>query len=202
MLRKIFLSILIILTFFIELNAQHSSFQQMVAIAWDVNIPINNKLIDATSYKGFKFEIRKMVKTNLSVGFEVGSTVFDQYIPRKTYQVQNGAVTTDMYGYIYSLPMALNVHHYFSVSKTVMPYIGIALGANYSEQKLYYNTYVSSSDNWGFLVRPEVGAIIKFQDDIGVLVGARYNYSTNSEQSFQMNSIQSLSFQLGFVFMK
>ena len=100
--------------------------------------------------------------------------------------------------------MAINAHHYFHVNNRLYPYVGLALGATYAEMKLYYNTYVSSDYNWGFLIRPEVGAIYKFfeNDSWGVLLGVRYNYSTNTASSFKINGIQSIGFQLGIVAMK
>jgi len=174
----------------------------MVAVAWDVNFPLDNKFVNATSFKGFKFETRRMVTPNMSVGFEAGSNVYDQYLPRKTYQIQDGAITTDLYTYVYTLPLALNVHHYFNVSKMVIPYAGLAMGATYSQQKIYYNTYVSQDENWGFLIRPELGALVKFHEGMALLVGARYSYSTNTQSTFHINGIQSFGLQLGLVFMK
>jgi hypothetical protein len=64
-----------------------------------------------------------MIKADLSVGFEVGSNVYDQYVPRKTYQIPDGAITTDLYTHMYTLPLAINAHHYFHISKTVVPYV-------------------------------------------------------------------------------
>jgi hypothetical protein len=205
MFRKLFFSAVIfmlITTGAIAQTNHAASFNETVAVAWDVNFPINNKFVNATSYKGIKLEFRRMIKSDLSMGFEVGSNTYDQYSPRKTYQLQNGAITTDLYTYIYTLPLALNVYHYFNVSKMVTPYIGLALGATYSQQKIYYNTYVSDDENWGFLVRPELGAIIKFQEGMGILVGARYSYSTNTESSFKINGLQSFGLQLGLILMK
>ena len=186
-------------------STEHSPFSnQMLDFAWDVNIPASNKLITDVSWAGFKMEYRKMVAKDLSVGIEVGWNAYHQYIPRRTYTAQNGAITTDFYPYIYNLPLAANVHHYFHAGKLVFPYIGLALGATYSEQKLYYNTYYSSDYNWGFLVRPELGAIFKFNEfsNTSFLFGVRYSYSTNQQDNFEINGLQSLGFQLGVVFMK
>jgi hypothetical protein len=206
MLRKIFFSTMTIMAIAIGAVAQtghHTEvFNQMADVAWDVNFPINNKFVSKTSFEGFKFELRRMIKSGISAGFEVGWNTYYQYVPRQTYQIQDGAVTTDLYTYIYTLPLALNVHHYFNINKMVTTYAGLALGATYSQQKIYYNTYVSQDENWGFLVRPELGAIIKFQEGMGLLVGARYSYSTNSQKTFQINGLQSFGLQLGLVFMK
>jgi hypothetical protein len=207
MFHKLFISILTIpMVFGATAQSNHPPVfsDEMVNFAWDVNVPVNNNFTNKTSLDGFKLEFRKMVKPDLSVGLEINWAAYDQYTPRKTYQIPNGAITTDFYSYLYTFPLALNVHHYFHVSNIISPYAGIALGATYCEEKLYYNTYVSSDYNWGFLIRPELGAIVKFSENspAGLLLGVRYSYSTNKQKDFNIDGIQSLGFQLGIVFMK
>jgi hypothetical protein len=209
MFRKLLFFIISALTSVVAANAQSSSyhpapFDQMFTFAWDVNFPVSNNFVSKTSYDGFRFDYRKMIKSDLSVGLDITWNSYYQYYPTKTYQIPDGAVTTDLYSYIYTLPIAVNVHHYFHAGKMVIPYAGLAIGATYSEQRLYYNTYVSYDDNWGFLIRPEIGAIIKFheQSGVGLLIGADYSYSTNSESAFKINGLQSFGLQLGIVFMK
>jgi hypothetical protein len=65
---------------------------------------------------------------------------------------------------------------------------------------MYYNNFVSEDKNWGFLVRPEVGAIIKFQDQWGALIGASYAYSTNKNPSLGIKNLGDVNFQIGLVF--
>jgi hypothetical protein len=208
MLRKLLIVVAAFSPVAFTANAQsgyHSGpFDQMYSFAWDVNFPVNNNFVSQTSYDGFKFEGRKMIENNLSIGLELSWNGYDQLRPRKTYELQNGAVTTDLYSYLYNIPMAVNIHHYLHAGKLVTPYFGVALGATYSEQRLYYSTYVSYAYNWGFLVMPELGAIIKFHEHSkeGLLIGASYSYSTNSDDAFKINGLQSFGLQLGFVFMK
>ena len=64
-----------------------------------------------------------MIKADLFVGFEVGSNEYDLYVPRKTYQMSDEAITTDLYTHVYILALAINAHHYFHISKTVVPYV-------------------------------------------------------------------------------
>ena len=122
-----------------------------------------------------------------------------EYAPRKTYELPNGAVTTDLYKYVYTLPFGLNAHYYFQGNKLVTPYAGLMLGTTYSQQKIYYNTYVTEDENWGFYIRPEIGAMIKFDEytNWGLLIGARYNYSTNQQADFKIDNISTISLQLG-----
>jgi Outer membrane protein beta-barrel domain len=174
---------------------------ELFGLSWDINIPVNNNFTNKTSLDGFQMDYRKMIKPDLSVGLEINWASYEQYYPRKTYQIPNGAVTTDFYSYLYTFPLAISVHHYFHGNNKIFPYAGLALGATYAEMKLFYNTYSSSDYNWGFLIRPELGAIVKFSDNSswGLMIGARYNYSTNTQSNFKINGIQSVGFQLGLV---
>jgi hypothetical protein len=205
MFRNILFSLLFILMASVSSFAQNDNqrplFKQMGFLSWDVNIPVDNDFVSSTSYKGGSFGFRKMLKNGkVSVGGDISWNTFQEYADRKTYQLENnGAVTTDFVKYIYTLPLSLNSHYYFTSEKLINPYIGIGIGATYASEELYYNTYVTEDDQWGFLVRPEVGAIIKFQpySGWGIILGGRYNYSTNEQTDFDIKSLQSLELQLG-----
>lgn len=203
MIRTIIL--LLVLALFVNMpaNAQKSTvpFTTLFGVAWDVNIPTGNEFLETTSYYGFKIEYRRALKGNFSLGGEMAWNSFHEYVPRSTYQLKNGAITTDLYKYIYTLPIALNGHYYFKGGKIFHPYAGLALGATYSQQDLFYNTYVTEYDNWGFLARPELGAIIRLSENsgFGILVGARYSYSTNQQDDFKIDGLKSIGLQLGIV---
>lgn len=179
------------------------AFDEFFTFGWDVNIPMGDKFVDATSYAGGKMEFRKMVKHNLSIGLDLSWNSYYEYQPYQTYRVNESTdITTDLYRYNYTLPMAITGHYYFDTnSRIFQPYAGLGLGAVYAEQKLYVNIYELSGDNWGFLARPEIGTIIRFHQDsdMGLLLGARYSYSTNSNDSFKIDNLQALGFNLGFV---
>ncbi len=124
---------------------------ELFGLSWDINIPVNNNFTNKTSLDGFQMDYRKMIKPDLSVGLEINWASYEQYYPRKTYQIPNGAVTTDFYSYLYTFPLAVSIHHYFHVnSNIIFPYAGIALGATYAEMKLFYNTYVIKRLQLGF----------------------------------------------------
>lgn len=173
------------------------------SFSWDINVPLNNKdFISTTSGAGGAVQGRFFLNPNLSVGGEIAWSSLYQYAPRQTYNFENGAVTTDLYKYMYTLPMSANAHYYFNPDGSVMPYAGLGLGALYSEQDLYFNIYNLYSTNWGFLIKPEVGAIFKFgsNSQTGAILGVRYNYATNRESDLRINKIKTLGINLGIVF--
>jgi outer membrane protein W len=137
--------------------------------------------------------------TNVSVGADVSWNSYYEYTPKTTYQLKDGAVTTDLYKYVYTLPLALTAHYYFPAGKIIHPYLGVGLGATYADEQLYYNTYVTEDTQWGFLVRPELGALIKVnpKSGWGILAGVRYSYSTNKQTEFKIDNLSSIGVQLG-----
>jgi len=205
MYRNIIFSLLLILMTGISSFAQNDNprplFNQMGFLSWNPSIPMDNNFVSATSYKGGSFGFRKMLKSGkVSIGGDMSWNAFQEYADRKTYPLgNNGAVTTDFVKYIYTLPIAVTGHYYFSSEKLLNLYAGLGIGTTYGKEELYYNTYVTEDYQWGFLVRPEVGLIIKPQlhSGWGILAGCRYNYSTNEQTDFDIPNLQSVEFQVG-----
>lgn len=181
------------------------AFDQFFTFAWDVNLPMGDHPIESTSFSGGKMEFRKMVTHNISVGLDLSWNSYYDYKPYQTYKVNETTdITSDLYKFVYTLPMSITSHYYFeNYGGIFQPYAGLGLGAVYSEQDVFVNIYDINADNWGFLVRPEIGTIIRFQrdSDMGLMLGARYSYSTNSNTTFKFDNLQALGFQLGFVWM-
>lgn len=185
-------------------GALSRNFDQLISFAWDVNIPLGDKFVEDVSFAGGKFEFRKMIDDKFSVGFDFSWNSYYTYKSTQTYHFNEATdVTTDLYKYLYTLPMAVTAHYYLPTYSIFVPYFGLGMGATYSQPKLYFNIYEVSQENWGFLVRPEIGTVIKFDpmSDVGILLAARYSYSTNEEPVFKITNLQSLGFQLGFTWL-
>jgi hypothetical protein len=210
MYRKIFSIVLIIFLGSKNIQAQDAApsssstvaaFDNFFTFDWEISMPMGDKFADATSLAGANMEFRKMVRQNLSVGLSLSWNSYYEYKAYQPYHVNASTdVTTDLYKYNYTLPMALTVHHYFSNNGGIFQaYAGLGLGAVYATPRLYFNIYEIAPENWGFLVRPELGAMIKFDRnaDVGALIGVRYSYSTNSEEQFNIDNMQALSFTIG-----
>lgn len=210
--RKIYLFLLVVALSTNNLKAQETAytpvgsvFDNFFTFAWDVNIPVGDMYVDEISYAGGKIEYRKMINdNNLSLGFDFSWNSYYEFKPYQTYQYSSTTdITTDLYKYNYTVPLALTAHKYFPGGSVFLPYVGLGLGATYSRPSLFFNIYEIYEDSWGFLVRPELGTIIKFDKsaDVGVLLGVRYSYSTNKEEGFKIENLQALGFQLGFVWL-
>jgi hypothetical protein len=187
----------VLLFCFIGLHAQKYVFAGL-----DVNKPLSNtEWVNATSNKGFKIGYRTFLNDKFSAGVDLSSNTFEQYNPTETRQTGNGALTTDYYKYIYSYSLALNGQYNFSIGQgqTFFPYVGIGLGANNNDYVVYYNIYEDSDRNWGFLVRPEAGILVKIskRGSFGVTGALHYDYSTNRSEKFNYNSFSAMGFHIG-----
>src|SRR3954468_11844229 len=150
----------------LQANAQTTAgtgFDQLITFGWDVNIPMGDKFVDETSFNGGKFEFRKMIDDKFSLGIDVSWNSYYMFKPTQTYHLEAGTdITTDLYRFNYTLPIAITADYYFSTKGLFTPYIGLGMGAMYSQPKLYFNIYELNQENWGFLMRPELGTIIRF----------------------------------------
>jgi len=180
--------------------------KNMFGIGWEINSPSNNGYLTKTSFAGGKVEYRHLLKgKNLSLGVAMSWATYDQHIPRQTFQSSDGnsAVTSDFVAQVYQLPIVATAHYYFGENnKMLRPFLGIALGGQYMEQSLYYNVYVSEDKNWGFVARPELGAILKPKsaNNWGILAAVNYSYATNTTDAINKNSFNNLGFTLGLAF--
>ncbi|WCT14467.1 outer membrane beta-barrel protein [Mucilaginibacter jinjuensis] len=170
-------------------------------VGYEVAIPTNTNYLTKTSWSGARFDYRRMINQNVSVGIGVSFNSFNQYFKEQTYQRPDGtgAVTSDMIRQIYTTPITASVQYYFP-GKMIKPYVGLGLGTEYSEQNAYLNIYSISTKNWGFAVRPEIGATTKFNEMVGAFVSAAYNYSTNNNDSFHINHLSQFPITIGVIF--
>lgn len=173
----------------------------LFGLSWEIAIPTNNDFLDKTSFAGGKAEYRYFLKkAPVSFGLAVSWNSYEQYIPTQTiyYKNNNSAITTDMDRLIYTAPIVATAHYYFNYGKKVMPYTGVGIGTQYAQQTIYYNVFENDTYDWGFVVRPEVGALIRPNGgNWGIILGASYQYATNKNDLFKIDNLKSFNFNIG-----
>ena len=185
---------------FSAFSQKQMSYHSIAAASWEISFPTgNDHFLTKTSLAGGRLEYRRMVAPNISAGLAFSWNSFDEYFNTQTYKTPSGsAVTTDMVRQIYTAPITAIFHYYPTVkSKLVRPYVGVGLGAQYAEQNIFFNIYEVSGTGWGFVVRPEIGAVVMFSESAGALIGFSYNYSTNKNDAFKVNSLQQFAINIG-----
>jgi hypothetical protein len=195
--KKIFITICFFqLTFFAM--AQDDYFY----VSLDVNKPMTNTdWVGDMSARGIKAGFRKNIAEQFSAGLDFSSAAFDRYNPRETFQNTGGAITTDYFNYLYSYAATGVAQYTFKVGdgNSVLPYVGLGLGAKYNEYVVYYNIYTDRDKSWGFLARPEAGIVLQ-RRNIGAIAAVHYDFSTNASEMFEYNNFSAIGFQVGIVF--
>ena len=177
--------------------------KNLFGVSWEVAFPVGD-FIGKTSFSGAKLEYRHFVKPSFSIGTTLSWNNYEEYVSKKTYENadQTQAVTTDNDRIVFNLPITADFFYYFQSSGKIKPYAGVGLGAQYSAQEVYYNIYVSEEKNWGFVARPQIGALIHLQptNPTFFMVGAGYNYATNKNESFKVDNLANFWVSIGVCF--
>jgi outer membrane protein W len=176
----------------------------LYGISWEVSFPTGKAFVSSTSFLGGKFEYRRFIKRNISLGTTLGWNNYEQYVSRETYENadQTQAITTDNQRFIFNLPVTVDGMYYFEQGKHFRPYVGLGLGAQYSSQEAYFNIFVKEDKNWGFVARPQIGAYVPFSEfsHNGLILGAGYNFATNKNETFRIDNMQSFWVSIGIAF--
>jgi outer membrane protein len=170
------------------------------SVNYNVSIPFGDlhEFIPTTGVAGFDAEFKTLVTDNIAVGGMLGYAGFYKKYDRDTYEFENGALTSTIFKYYYTVPMRIVADYFISPGSFVQPFVGLSTGVNYNERRLEVGFYSLEDKSWNFVVAPEAGMIIPFGrfSEWGFSVKARYNYQIYDRDNF--NSLQYLDVALGF----
>jgi len=167
-------------------------------VSWDIAFP-SGDFIDKTSFSGFRFEYRNLLDANWAWGISSGWNSYRQNIDQQLYETPDGsrAVFTDMVRKVFELPVTVNGYYFLDQAADFKPYVGLGAGTLYSQQESYFNIYVIEENNWGFLVRPELGFQYEFGYSMGLQAYVAYSYATNKNDGFRIDGLQHVSVGVG-----
>lgn len=137
--------------------------------------------ISETSWRGFGFEGRSMVRDNVSVGLGFDFNRFSQEYSMLTESTGGGGtISGPVYRYADQFAIKALFHLYLRPG-AVRPYLGVGLGGAWSYS--YGQTAdLSRTDNgFDFVASPEAGLVLtaaRGASSAGLNVAFRYNYST------------------------
>ena len=182
-------------------QAQGFSGDDKFLIAWEVAFPTND-FVSETSFAGGKIGYQRRISDNIFVGISGSWNSFSEYVSKTTYQKPDGsgAITTDIVKELYSVPLTADIQYFLKGSSMFTPYVGLGLGAQYSDQTIYFNIYNIYDKNWGFVARPEIGALYSFNRKSALSLSATYNFATNKSELVDVNNMSHFVLALGFVF--
>ncbi|PWT79062.1 MAG: hypothetical protein C5B59_00420 [Bacteroidetes bacterium] len=166
---------------------------------WNCGFPVGNNFVTSFSGLGFNLGYSHFIKEDFAVGIDFGWNNYYEYAPRQTWHFDGGAATTDLYKYLYTLPIMATATKTFHPSPIFKPFVRLGIGTQYSEQNIYYNVFQTTNTNWGFAVAPEIGTLVQLQKDIpwSLYLAIKYKYATNSATNFGVHDVQTINFAVG-----
>lgn len=172
-----------------------------LGFGYNITQPLNNTYINKTGYWGGYLDAEYYIDSTYSVGFNASWNTLLKYIPTKTYDLQNepGNITTDMYRSIFNIPFTVFGRYHFLQNDRFKPFVGLALGVQYSDFSQYYSLFQNSQSSWGVIARPEAGTVIRLtkNENINMILGVDYSFSTNENKGLLINNLQELGFKIG-----
>ena len=172
-------------------------------VDWQLNVPLGNKFSNETSGWGMNFEGGYYVTTNIAVGGFVNFHTNNEYFSRRTIHLSPTlSMNSDQQHQMFTLPFGALIRYRF-IEADFQPYVGLKLGACYSEFNNYYYIFMSSQNRWGFYMSPEIGFNwYPWPNGLGLHMAVYYSYATNScnIMSYSQNSLNNFGVRLGIAF--
>ena len=201
---RIFYTTLFVILFFVPSSGKAQiSLDSYYNIDWQFNVPLGNDFSNIASGWGMNFEGGYYVTQDIAVGAFISFHTNNEYFSRRTLKLSKTlSLNTDQQHQMFTLPFGALVRYRF-IESDFQPYVGMKLGACYSEFNNYYYIFMRSSDRWGFYMSPEVGFnYYPWPDSIGFHMALYYSYATNkcSMMTYSQSGLNNFGVRLGVSF--
>ncbi len=146
--------------------------------------------INPASFRGANIEFEKLVNPNIGVGFLVGWNTFYEARDRATQPLPsgNGEITSNEYRYLNAIPIQATGKYYFAGDDaTIRPFVGLAAGTYYMEQRRDNGLFSSSDKGWTFSVAPKAGVLVPVNYRTSIALSIDYSTSFKSSDLPQHN---------------
>jgi hypothetical protein len=185
-----------------KLGFQPSSYY---TFTWNTTFPMGdfNDWVSQPSPAGFNFGGRYMVKSGLTVGWEIGWQRVAKIYNDETFTIPDKgiAINAENYRFTWMVPFQALIAYHLMPGKTISPYLGLGIGGDYMEHHLMIQEYDIYKTRWDFSLTPEVGILAKFgtYSNWGALVAFNYKWTTNQIELYQTTSknLQMLNLKVG-----
>lgn len=136
--------------------------------------------VKPVSWRGFNFDYRKFVRSNVGVGFEFGWNVFYEEKAYDTYTTGKWDYSGKQYRYSNNVPILVSATYYLKPEEKISYFGGFGIGTMYSQRNTEMGQYSFQLDAWHFALKPELGIIFNSQDGVGVSLSTKYYYGVKT----------------------
>lgn len=185
-----------------SLTASAQLYQEAFHVGWNTLIPLSDKeFTSKTSSAGVRVGFSKFMNDRFGFGIEGSYNTLSDYLPLKTYEFPGGAISTDVYNYLYYFTVLANAQYYFKQGDKFIPYAALGMGIAFSEYRIFYNVYEDNDNKNSFVIRPEVGTLFRIKEYArwGLKSSLSYDFAANKSDYFEVDNFSGLSFQIGVV---
>lgn len=197
-------SVIVLLLLIVSGSASAQFYDKMFFVGWNFNQPLVNKdFIEKSSSRGARVGYRELIREQFAIGLDLTWATFDDYEPRQTYYNQNSTITTDFTNYSNNYGVLLTGDYYFFQERKVMPYVGFGAGLGYNSYKVYYNVYSGGDNSFGFMMRPQAGVWLKFNETKNWVfnAGVHFDFSTAKSADLGYKNFMNAGLEIGLVFL-
>ncbi|HET8541140.1 MAG TPA: hypothetical protein VFL83_14795 [Anaeromyxobacter sp.] len=158
----------------------------------------SDDFISETSWRGFGFEGRSMIRDNVSVGLGFDFNRYSQEFARITQPTGNGGtISGPVYRYADQFAFKGLGHLYLRPGQ-LRPYLGLGIGGVWSYSYSQTADLAVADDGFDFIVTPEAGILLtaaRGASSAGLNLAVRYTYTTATFQ--KVSDAQSFAVILG-----
>ena len=172
-------------------------------VDWQFNVPLSNGFANKASGWGMNAEGGYFVTPNFGLGLFLNYSSNHEYIPRQSFKLGDGDVTTDQQHTVFQLPFGATARYQWNRGGAVQPYIGAKLGAQYAKFRSNFNMYEVGDKTWGFYASPEIGLnVFPWAYGPGLHLAVFYSYATNKANvlHYSVDGLNNFGFRVGLSF--
>lgn len=179
--------------------------RQIYSISYQTSVPVGGvrDFVPNMSFEGININWAYFIMDNVSVGLDLSYNNYSHKVGQKIYRPDaNTAINAAQYRYTQTFPIKVQAKYYMNpFGPGIQLYSGLGIGALSAGQHIVIQDIDVWDNNWGFLLSPEIGALIPFGagNFWGANITAGYNWSTNKSDIANMktNNRQSFYFNAG-----
>ena len=198
-----YIALLLTMSAFPLIGKAQISLDSYFNVDWQFKIPLGNKFSSDASGWGMNFEGGYYVTSGIAVGGFISFHTNNEYFSRRTIHLSPTlSMNSDQQHQMFTLPFGALIRYRF-IEADFQPYVGMKLGACYSEFNNYYYIFLKEQNRWGFYMSPEVGFNwYPWPNGLGLHLAIYYSYATNkcNIMSYSQNGLNDVGFRLGIAF--
>ncbi|HWE23824.1 MAG TPA: hypothetical protein VG496_07770 [Myxococcales bacterium] len=173
-------------------SAQYSGWSEykpqstLFTVGYQMSQPVGSfhDYISSSSFRGFTFDWRSMLKQNFSAGLRFNWNRYDQSesLVTTTNTTNNRTTSGPTYHYADQFAIQAVGHFYFDTGPSIFtPYLGVGLGGVWNSSYQQTIDLANAQNGFYFITTPELGLIINFakgRTTAALNLSVLYNFTT------------------------